>query len=139
MDNQPFYIGVKGVVVKDAKVLMLKRINAQGKERRDVPGGRMQPNESFEETLYRELQEELPGISNIQIGEMVGVRKTNHIFPDGHGLVLVSYRVTADLPDPVQISDEHIGYSWLDRDGVTASNQNSDDDFAIEPLLAALN
>lgn len=138
MDNQTFYIGVKGVVVRDGKVLVLKRINSKGQERFDMPGGRMQPNESFKQTLQRELQEELPGITNIQIGNMVGIRKTKYMFPEGRGLALVSYEVTADLPDPVQLSDEHIGYHWLSKDEVVALNVIPDDDFSIDPLLATL-
>lgn len=58
-----FYVGIKGVIVNDGKVLMLRANAALG--RRDIweiPGGRIDDEENIEQTLRRELQEELPNI-----------------------------------------------------------------------------
>ena len=63
-----FYVGVKGLIKTDQGYLILKHT----KGHYDTPGGRIDGNEGFEQTLRRELSEELPGISDIVVGDLVG-------------------------------------------------------------------
>ena len=63
-----FHIGVKALIVKEGKVLVLKEkdIRGTGDEIYDLPGGRIEDEESPEETLGREIKEEL-GVENFEI------------------------------------------------------------------------
>ncbi len=65
--NDIFYLGVKALIVNlGGKLLVLqknpKRLN-QIEARWDIPGGRMQKNESLETALKREVSEET-GLQN---------------------------------------------------------------------------
>ncbi len=67
-----FYVGIKGVIIKDDKVLMLRANAAAG--RRDMwemPGGRIDDDETIDQALRREPLEELPNIQNIQVHEIL--------------------------------------------------------------------
>ena len=66
-----FQVGVKGAIVSDGQVLLLKRENRWSGVFWDVPGGRMEGGEDIEETLRRELREELPSIGRIEVGELL--------------------------------------------------------------------
>ena len=124
-----FHVGMKGVIrhPKDDRVLLMKMHNGAW----DLPGGRLDEGErGFEETLTRELHEELPGIRDVTIGRQLGaVRMAHDLGPraleqgvdtsmlpgGGVGLVIVLYDVRASLPDPVQVSDEHASFAWTTR------------------------
>ncbi|HZW60779.1 MAG TPA: NUDIX domain-containing protein [Candidatus Babeliales bacterium] len=57
-----FYVGIKGVIVNNNKVLLLKsKSKIDDGQFWDLPGGRMESNETIQEALIRELIEELPG------------------------------------------------------------------------------
>ena len=47
-------LGVKAVVVRDGKVLVLTKPDGEA----DLPGGRIEQGESFEQGLHREIHEE---------------------------------------------------------------------------------
>lgn len=57
----------------DGKILFIRRVREPGKGKLDLPGGFIDPNESAEDGLNRELQEEL----GITIPSLV-TRKTSH-------------------------------------------------------------
>ncbi|HMS50553.1 MAG TPA: NUDIX hydrolase [Candidatus Saccharibacteria bacterium] len=107
-----FNVGIKGVVRrKDGAVLLLRK--NQDDTFWDVPGGRIDGDESIEQTLNRELSEELPGIQDIRIGKILCAYRLQKDIALDTSLALVYYEVTAVLPDPVQLSDEHNEYCWV--------------------------
>lgn len=58
MTEQLFQVGVKGLIRNDKnQILMVHNEKAYW----DLPGGRMEPGETFEDTLSRELLEEIGG------------------------------------------------------------------------------
>ena len=111
-----FNVGVKAIIEKDEKILLLH--GGESRNYWEGPGGRIDDNETAEETLVRELQEELPGIANIRIGELLYVTRVPGMPLGDRGLFLVWYRVDADFPDGVKLSDEHESYEWCTRDEV---------------------
>jgi ADP-ribose pyrophosphatase YjhB (NUDIX family) len=56
---QNFLVSVKAVIFKKDKILILKKITGSEEILYDLPGGRINDSESIEETLERELKEEV--------------------------------------------------------------------------------
>jgi 8-oxo-dGTP diphosphatase len=134
MAPKRFPIGVKGVLVVGDTVLLLKRAGGEAGPFWEAPGGRMEAGEAIEQTLRRELAEELPGIRNVVIGPLVHAA----LVPDDpRGLVLLFYRIQAELPT-VTISAEHLRYTWASADALRAAPQHLHG-AALQPFtLAAL-
>ena len=102
-----FHVGVKGLITaSDERVLLLRDGSFW-----DLPGGRIDDNETSLETLRRELAEELPGIRNVRVGHLLGCDRVADL-NDQFSLYIVVYQVTADLPDPVALSHEHDHAEW---------------------------
>ena len=105
---QAFNIGIKGVIVKDDKVLILKSVNGYW----EVPGGRMDEGEDVQDTLRRELGEEIVNIKEIKIHEVLSVFKLKREYKPGMGLMLIFFRVSTDFDDEPIVSEEHTEYKW---------------------------
>lgn len=108
-----FYVGVKGVIVKDGKVLLLQKNKAE-EDFWEVPGGRIDANESLDQTLIRELQEEVPNIQNIRIGDVLDAYRLHKDLDRDISLTLIFFKVTADFDGDPQISEEHQAWKWVD-------------------------
>ena len=111
-----FNVGVKAIIEKDDMVLLL-----HGGEKRDFwegPGGRIDDDETIEQALRRELSEELPGIENVQVHELLYAKRMPGMPLGDKGLLLIWYRVTADFPKGVVLSDEHESYKWCTKEEV---------------------
>jgi len=109
-----FYVGIKGVFVKDGKVLILKRQDSDGVMFWDMPGGRINEDEDIEDALHRELEEEL-GVIGVVVGELMTAFNLPNYNRDGHGLMILYYRVSSTV-FTIKLSDEHIAYKWVSRD-----------------------
>ncbi len=57
MTNQKKIISSRALVVKDGKVLLIKR-RKNGQHYYSIPGGKLEPGESLEQTVIREVAEE---------------------------------------------------------------------------------
>ena len=106
-----FYVGIKAVIMKDGKVLLLK--DSSRPDFWDVPGGRIDENESIEEALLRELREELPSHTNPRIGKLLNAYRIPGSIKDDLGLVLLFYKVDVDFDGEILLSEEHTDYEWL--------------------------
>lgn len=84
----------------------------------DIPGGRIDDTETIEQTLHRELSEELPDLKTYSIGNVLGVHRLERDLSDGNGLILVFYKVNAESFE-VNLSDEHTEYIWVDQKNVS--------------------
>lgn len=106
--NQLYQVTIKGVLVnpKTKKALVLLRNNGEI-EFWDLPGGRTEPGELIEETLKRELKEELLNLKEYVIDKIFYSFKIEHA-----QLILICYRIELDL-EKVELSDEHKGYRWI--------------------------
>ncbi len=137
MPPKLFYIGIKGLIKINDKVLVL--MNEKGNEKKywDIPGGRMGEGEEIKETLKRELGEELPGIKNIKVGDLVYIYKLPRNLQDGNGLMLQFYSVEAQLPD-IQLSEEHEGYLWVGKEELEKLGNESDEHYIEEGYKEAI-
>ncbi|MCK9401713.1 MAG: NUDIX hydrolase [Bacteroidales bacterium] len=115
MDNKSFQVSVKGLIIKDNKVLLLH----EQKGTWDLPGGRLQHGENFEQTLKRECQEE--------IGVKCEVLDKNPAFSwvaqDSVGIwrIMLCFRIKPEHFDFIH-SDECIGYDFFDKDAINTIN-----------------
>jgi 8-oxo-dGTP pyrophosphatase MutT (NUDIX family) len=108
-----FYVGIKGVIVNDDKVLIVK-----GTAERDfweVPGGRIDGDETIEQALHRELREELPNIKSIVLHKILDAYRVPKDIDGDTSLVLVFYKVSADFDGEPQVSEEHSESKWASK------------------------
>ena len=110
-----FNIGIKALIVKNGKALVLKEVDKIDKEQilYDLPGGRMEERESIEQTLKRELDEEL-GLKDFKIKKLIYAAAHPHFDDMGLGLMLLYYAVEAKL-SKIKLSKEHIEFQWISK------------------------
>ncbi len=113
MSMKKFYVGVKGIVQDPVRGLLLLHRDYKSGDYWDIPGGRMDGDEDFADTLKRELGEELPGIEVKEVRELLGAFRLPKDIEEGTSLVLLYFRVEATLPDPIILSEEHESYAWV--------------------------
>ncbi len=112
--NKKFFVGVKGVVIKDDKVLLIKaNKKIEGRDHWEVPGGRIDGDETIDEALRRELKEEVPNIKNIQKHEILHAHRIDRDVEGDVSLVLVFFRVSADFEGEPELSEEHTDCKWV--------------------------
>ena len=105
MAEQLFHIGIKGLIRnKEGRVLLLK-VPAWGGNPSywDLPGGRMNPGETFEQTLRRELKEEI-GVQYDGTPKQLMAVLSSVFIPVGDSkvsLVLIPYEI--ELPEGTEI------------------------------------
>ncbi len=109
MDPKPFLLAVKAIARdSEGRILLLKRSDAARlyPGRWDVPGGKVDPGESFSEALIREVAEET-GLS-VELTSVVGA--TEFELPGARFAVLfMEARCTGG---EVSLSDEHVAHRW---------------------------
>jgi mutator protein MutT len=81
-------VGVGAIIIKDGKILLQKRTD---NKKWAIHGGALEPGETIEETLYRELKEEL-GITPVKYEFFkVFSGEDMHVFyPNGDEVYLIS-------------------------------------------------
>lgn len=122
-----FFVGVKGVIVRGDKVLLLRKAGSE--DFWEVPGGRVDGDESLHETLVRELKEEVPNIKSSNIGKVLDAFRLHKDIESDVSLTLIFFKVQAVFDGDPQISDEHEAWKWASRDEaielVGESNKNA--------------
>lgn len=116
------FIGAKGLVVHNEKVLLLRQSSAYEDSVRekdgkwDVPGGRISPKETVREGLVREIKEE-SGL-DVKPGRLLGIFDG---FPEIQGetchVVRVYFLCHADT-DSVVLSQDHDAHDWTDPESI---------------------
>ncbi len=103
-----------GAVVRDAagRLLLVQRANEPGRGLWSIPGGRVEPDETAEQALVREVAEET-GLPVVPTG-LVGV--VERAAPGG-GVYVISDH-TAELapgadPDSVRAGDDALAAAWV--------------------------
>jgi len=109
-ENAVIAFGVKALIMKDHEFLVLKRKNRT----LDLPGGRIESNESFMDCLYREVFEET-NILDIEIVRPIhnwSFLKNPRLFI--YGLTFLCRYVSGT----VRLSNEHQKFFWQDTENM---------------------
>jgi 8-oxo-dGTP pyrophosphatase MutT (NUDIX family) len=108
---------VRALVLDERGRTLLLRYRTPHDEWWITPGGGRERGETHEETLRRELVEEV-GLRDFEIGPLLWERRTWHLLEPGHGgghqhVYLVRVRAF----DPLVVTEAHEA-RWFDRDEV---------------------
>jgi len=110
------YIGVKAVITEGEKALIIREAAyAEGTSEGmwDVPGGRINPEETLPFALQREVREEC-GLE-IEIGPVLGVAESFIVINNETCHVVRIYYQCEKLPSEVRIGNDHDKYVWVER------------------------
>lgn len=108
--HQIFDVGVKALIFQDDCLLLLKRHDHSQWE---MPGGRINVDETIEQALLRELAEELPGAHGFIVRGIVHAQQADFMLPNGHRLLLLFFEVESQMPCVINLSAEHDASAWL--------------------------
>lgn len=103
---------VKAIIVKDGKILLLQRNKKlRAEDNWDLPGGLIENNQTSEETLRREILEEL----GLEIDIIRPLGTWNFLRTKDNKIVSVQNYLCkiSDLDFEIKLSEEHSAYKWI--------------------------
>lgn len=111
-------IGVGAIIVREGRVLLVRRGNEPGKGLWSVPGGKLEWGESLEDAVRREALEETSLV--VEVVRLAGVSELR--FPEDTGspeyhYVLLDYVCRSLSGEPACASDAE-AIEWFDLDAV---------------------
>ena len=122
---------VAAVIINDNKILCVQR-NANKYEyiskKYEFPGGKMEDGETKEETIKREILEELKMVIDVQ-EEFLTV---THQYPD---FLLTMHSFICYCKDSTVTLTEHIDYKWLTKEELTKLDWAAADVPILEKLI----
>ncbi|MBC7081461.1 MAG: NUDIX hydrolase [Thermoplasmatales archaeon] len=89
-------IAVDGILIKDNKILLIKRKNEPFKDKWALPGGFVEYGEKVEDAIFREFKEETG--MNVRIKKLFGVYSDPNRDPRGHIISIVFLLASDDEP-----------------------------------------
>jgi ADP-ribose pyrophosphatase len=116
---QKLEFGVKGLIIKNNQYLAVHKVGIID-DKYELPGGRMQFGETIEQTLIREIQEEL----NILIEPIKLIDTWNYINENNTNQVtgVIYLCKIIDNEAIIKLSDEHTDYKWFPFNDVSKMN-----------------
>ena len=112
MEHQkPFSLSLKAILLDDEKRCLLLRRSPASKNnpgKWEFPGGKMDPGESFDEALIREVREE----TGLEVRLTKPVDTAMSVLPDR--CVVYLFMLAEAEPGAVLLSHEHDQYTWAD-------------------------
>jgi len=120
-NEDTFHLGVKAIIRNAGGQILLLKVNVAeltgvSQAYWDIPGGRKQRGESIEQTLRREVEEEI-GIATISdIRPLATVLSDMRIpvKPRDVGLVLAVLTCKIDPRLSIRLSKEHVAFDWFE-------------------------
>jgi len=111
--NTGYNIGVGGAVVREDKLLFIRRASRHGRGNWQLPGGFIEPDETIEQAVVREVQEE-SGVT-AEVEAVLGLR--SRYDPDsGNGIyVILLLRPVSGEPKADGQESDHAEYFTLDQ------------------------
>ena len=111
--NTGYNIGVGGAVVRNDQLLLVRRASRHGRGNWQLPGGFIEPDETIEQAVVREVQEE-SGVS-AEVEAVLGLR-SRYDAESGNGIyVILLLRPLSGEPRADNHEVDHAGYFALDQ------------------------
>ncbi|MBE6139058.1 MAG: NUDIX domain-containing protein [Firmicutes bacterium] len=119
------HIGAYGLIIKDDKILLIKKNGGPYDGKLDLPGGTIEFNETIETALVRELQEEVGvEITNYKLFDVVTTNiiwnHKNELLETKHIAILyIINEFKNDIKDTMEITeinDDSMGSEYYDID-----------------------
>ena len=129
MDTRKTIEVVAAVIVKDGKYFATQRGYGEWKDWWEFPGGKMEPAETPEDALRREISEELA--TEIDVGALLTT--VEHDYPGFH-LTMHCYLCT--IANGQLSLLEHEDARWLTKEGLHTVKWLPADERVIEELIA---
>lgn len=111
--NSGYNIGVGGAVVSNDRLLLVRRASRHGRGNWQLPGGFIEPDETIEQAVVREVQEETGVLGAVEA--VLGLR--SRYDPDtGNGIyVILLLKSLSGVPVADGREVDHAGYFTLDE------------------------
>ena len=111
--NTGYNVGVGGAVVRGGQLLMVRRASRHGRGNWQLPGGFIEPDETIEQAVVREVQEETGVVAEVE--GVLGLR--NRYDPtQGNGVyVVMLLRLVSGEPKADGREVDHAGFFTLDQ------------------------
>lgn len=110
------FVAAKAFVVFNGKVLVLKEsskyVDGSNVGRYDVPGGRVQPGERFDDGLIREIKEETQ--LEVKIGRPFFVNEWRPVVREENWQIVGTFFECLANSDQVVLSEDHEEFAWID-------------------------
>jgi len=103
-------VTVTAICIRDNKLLVLKRNENPYKGAWDLPGGYMNEGETPEETIRRELKEEL-NVSNIKLTYLRDI-PSEAVWKDKWFAILAKFYLV-EFEGEIKLNEENAEYSWI--------------------------
>ena len=100
---------VEAIIVRNGKLLLLRRKYDPAKGQWWFPGGRIRKGESIEEALFREVEEE----TGLTVTNYRLVNVYSRIFPERHDITIV-FLCECDEGE-VKLNDEHSEFKFFEE------------------------
>lgn len=115
--NVKLFISTKAFIVHQNKVLIIREADAYddgvAAGKYEIPGGRVEPGESFDAGLLRELEEEV-GITSVTVNKPFFIGEYCPVVRDEQWQVVAIYFECSTDTDKVVLSKDHDKYEWID-------------------------
>lgn len=123
MSEPVLRVAAKALLVNaDGKILLLREANTyvEGTNigRYGLPGGRINPNESYRDGLRREVEEET-GIADFEIGEPLFVGEWSPVIKGVLHHIVAIFTLCPTSAKQIRLSDEHDAYVWVEPEKVS--------------------
>jgi 8-oxo-dGTP pyrophosphatase MutT (NUDIX family) len=132
--RQSYYTGIKGLIKNSQGSVLILKDNSTGKW--EVPGGRIDQNQQIEEAFRREMSEELPGSVVKNFGSVVYAAQGDFMVENDHKLMLLFFIADVEMPDSLELSNEHSELAWVDSSTIDNYEIYTSDKAAIKSVLA---
>lgn len=123
---------VAAIIIKDKKILCVQRKESKLpyiSKKYEFPGGKMEPGETREETIIREIKEELA----IDIIVKEAFLTITHQYPDFH---ITMHSFICEVNDTEVTLNEHINFLWLGKEELNKLDWAAADIPIVNKLIA---
>lgn len=119
MESKKIDFGVKALIINDSKYLAVHKAGIKD-WKYELPGGRISFGETVEETLIREVKEEL----NLVVKPIRLIDTWNYINDDNTKQVVgvIYYCEVLNTLENIKLSNEHTDFKWFNIGDISSMN-----------------